>query len=244
MSVSPRLEALAGAGVEKVLAWLSALVEIPSRGADDRTGLELTLVQAVVRPKVPIVLNPAAAPVVDAAPPRTSRSLPGSSPSRPTMAGRPQSPPPHEGTSDGVTATEVKPALAVRTVPRELDALQAHWDDVLTQVRGTGGASVQALLRSCKPVAVDDRQVVVAARFGFHRSRLEDAGTRRAVEEALAALIGEPVALKVVLVDKEPRKAKERPTGAGTPAGLPPELADDPLVQVAVQEMGAVARTL
>ena len=243
MSVSPRLEVLAGAGVEKVLAWLSALVEIPSRGADDRTGLELTLVQAVVRPKVPMP-SLAAAPVVDAAPPRTSRSLPGSSPSKPAMASRPQSPPPHEGTSDGVTATEVEPALAVRTVPRELDALQAHWDDVLTQVRGTGGASIQALLRSCKPVAVDDRQVVIAARFGFHRSRLEDAGIRRAVEEALAALIGEPVALKVVLMDKEPRKAKERPTGAGTPAGLLPELADDPLVRVAVQELGAVARTL
>jgi hypothetical protein len=143
-----------------------------------------------------------------------------------------------------MTATEVKPAPAVRTVPRELDALREHWDDVMAQVRETGGSSVQALLRSCKPVAVDDRQVVIAARFGFHRSRLEDAGTRRAVEEALAALIGEPVALKVVLMDKEPRKAKERRTGTGISAGLPPELADDPLVRVAVQELGAVARTL
>ena len=59
---SPRLATLAGAGAEKILGWLSALVEMGSRGIDDRTGLELALVQlscgttagrAVIGPQVP-----------------------------------------------------------------------------------------------------------------------------------------------------------------------------------------------
>jgi hypothetical protein len=121
-----------------------------------------------------------------------------------------------------------------------LDALQAHWDEVLALVRALGDPSIPALLRSCRPVAVDEQQVVVAARYGFHRSRLETDGARRAVEQALAQLLGEPVALRVVLAEKEAGE----PAQAHLPAGLPPELADDPLVRVAVQELGAVARAV
>jgi len=49
--LSSSLEALAGAGVERLLRWLSALVEVKPYSADDRTGLELALVRPVIGPQ-------------------------------------------------------------------------------------------------------------------------------------------------------------------------------------------------
>jgi hypothetical protein len=95
-------------------------------------------------------------------------------------------------------------------------------------------------------VAVDDRRVVVAARYGFHRARLEDDEARWAVEGTLAALIGEPVELQVVLADEADAPAPPQVAGGQDDtsmlSGLSPELADDPLLRVAVQELGAVVR--
>ncbi len=112
----------------------------------------------------------------------------------------------------------------------------------------TGHTQIQALLRSCTPVAVDDRQVVVAARYGFHRTRLEGDEARHAVEQALAAMIGEPVELQVVLADEAdapiPSQAAGGQDHTSLPSGLPLDLADDPLVRVAVQELGAVVKTV
>jgi hypothetical protein len=142
------------------------------------------------------------------------------------------------------------PACAGRssTILRRLDALQTHWDEVLAGLGRSGHAQIQALLRSCTPVAVDDRQVVIAARYGFHRTRLEGGEARLAVEGALAAMIGEPVELQVVLTgemdDPAPPQAAGGQNDTSLPAGLPPELADDPLLRVAVQELGAVVRSV
>jgi len=61
-------------------------------------------------------------------------------------------------------------------------------------------------------------------------------------------MIGEPVELQVVLADETDGLAPSRAAGGqdhtSLPSGLPPELADDPLLRVAVQELGAVVRTV
>jgi len=258
MSASLRLGMLAEAGIEKILGWLSALVEVSSRGTDDRTGLELALVravsadrQAVIGPHVSIVQDLIAAPfgvahgkpVVDVAP-RASRQASASSGLRRETSVTENRDQRQDEIGDDTAVTEEEPSP---TLPRRLDVLQDHWADVLTQVRRMGHGQVQALLRSCKPVAVDERQVILATRYGFHRDRLESSDVRQAVEQALAKMIGEPVALQVVLAEKEPvlsSKGQERQSATGSLAGLPPQLADDPLVRVAVQELGAVARVL
>jgi hypothetical protein len=67
------------------------------------------------------------------------------------------------------------------------------------------------------------------------------------LRRATLAVIGEPVELQVVLADETDGPAPPQAAGgqddAGLPAGLPPELADDPLLRGAVQELGAVVRT-
>ena len=71
---------------------------------------------------------------------------------------------------------------------------------------------------------------------------------RCAVEKTLAWLLGESVELQVVLADEADVRAPSQTTGGlddtSPPRSLPTELADDPLVRVAVQEMGAAARAL
>jgi DNA polymerase-3 subunit gamma/tau len=258
------LEALAGAGIEKLLRWLSALVEVKPHGADDRTGLELALVQAVIDPQVaptsalaavlPEEAQVHAATRPSPRSPRQAASSPATEPQSEHSAdnqARVDRQPTQEDTSSEVVVPEPSlPACAGRspTIPRRLDALQAHWDEVLSGLNRSGHTQIQALLRSCTPVAVDDRQVVVAARYGFHRTRLESGEARRIVEEALVAVIGEPVELQVVLADETdapaPPQAASGQDDAGLPAGLPPEMADDPLLRVAVQELGAVVRTV
>ena len=79
--------------------------------------------------------------------------------------------------------------------PRFLDRPRSR----ITSLRQS---SVQALLRSCRPVAVDEQHVVLETCYSFHRDRLEGDDVRGVVEQALAAMIGEPVTLQVVLAEK------------------------------------------
>jgi DNA polymerase-3 subunit gamma/tau len=251
-----RLEALSQVGIEKLLAWLLALVRTASHGADDRTGLELALVRAIVGPQVTATTS------LDAIPVGVARSKPSVDDTPCAVRQIPTRPKDSTGQSDakdrwpqekageddeigGEDQIDVTPKL-----PRQLDALQEHWDDVLAQVRQRGGMKLQALLRSCSPVAVDDRQVVVATGYAFHRKRLEDEDTRQVVEQALASLIGEPVEMQVVLAEREKTEPSSNNGSVKTgqegwissPAGLPPALAQDPLVRSAMEDLGAVVR--
>jgi hypothetical protein len=153
---------------------------------------------------------------------------------------------PSQEDTDSTAAVPERPPSPV--IPRHLDALQSHWDKVLAELSWAGHGQIQALLRSCSPVAVDDRLVVVAARYDFHRTRLAGDEARRAIEKTLARLLGEPVELQVVLADEtEPPAPSQTARGQDDTSlslGLPSELADDPLVRVAVQELGAVVREL
>ena len=252
------LESLAGAGVEKLLHWLSALVEVKPHGADDRTGLELALVRSVIGPQAAPTPGLATILPEEAQGQATARPSPRS----PRQAAGPPAAEPQSEPSTGDQArVDQQPAQADAgseaavpesspspTIPRRLDALQAHWDEVLAGLGRSGHVQIQALLRSCTPVAVDDRQVVVAARYGFHRARLESGEARRVVEEALAAVIGEPVELQVVLAGEVDELAPPQAAGGqdhtSLPSSLPPELADDPLLRVAVQELGAVVKSV
>jgi DNA polymerase-3 subunit gamma/tau len=264
---SPRLEALAGAGTEKILGWLSALVGMGSRGTDDRTGLELALVQLSCGTTTGrAAIGPQASPGMDLAAvspdalhrqtavkssPRSPRQVTDP----PSMESRREGSTGRQGGADQRSSQEDTGSETVGpepspspVIPRQLDALQAHWDKVLAGLSQTGHGQIQALLRSCSPVAVDDRLVVIAARYDFHRTRLAGGEARRAIEKALARLLGEPVELEVVLADEAdvpaPSQATRGQDDASLSLGLPSELADDPLVRVAVQELGAVVRAL
>jgi DNA polymerase III subunit gamma/tau len=256
IGVLSRLEALSQVGIEKLLAWLSALVKTASHGTDDRTGLELALVRAIVGPQVAVTTSLDAVPVgvarnrpsVDGTP-RAAHQIPAT-PKDPVGRASTKDRRPQEKAEEDDNVGEGDKVEATPKLPRQLDALQEHWDDVLAQVRRRGGMKLQALLRSCSPVAVGDRQVVLATGYAFHRKRLEDDDTRQVVEQALASLIGEPVEMQVVLAEREKTEPSsnngsvktEQEGWINSPADLPPALAQDPLVRSAMEDLGAVVR--
>jgi hypothetical protein len=116
-------------------------------------------------------------------------------------------------------------------VPRTVEAVAAQWGDLLKRVRQQGKGSLQAVLRSCSPVAVEEERVTILAPYEFHRTALEQEEALRCVERALTRLMGADVTVRVI-GELEP---------AELPAGLPAELADDGLARFAVEKLGAVA---
>lgn len=228
--VSPRLKALAReAGIEKILSWLSILVE---GNIDDRTGLEMALSQAALGP-----IGRGAAPRQP-----TTKERPAETAGEDAKAS--QQPAEEEQEDDAGTATADAPTAEVElSIPRNLGALQEHWSEVLSTVRRIGNKKVEALLRSCEPVAVDDEQVTIAAAYEFHRKRLARDKTRRSIERALVSLIGAPVAVQVTLTKEKEKESQPQATGWISSVGdLPPALAGDPLVRMAMEELGAVVR--
>jgi DNA polymerase-3 subunit gamma/tau len=160
-----------------------------AHGADDRTGLELALVRAVIGPQV----APTPGLVTALSEETQGQAVPRLSPrSSRQAAGPPATEHQSERSTGDQARVDRQPAQADAgrkaavpepspspTIPRRLDALQAHWGEVLAGLGRSGHVQIQALLRSCTPLTT----------------------------------------------------------------GLPLELADDPLLRVAVQELGAVVRT-
>jgi hypothetical protein len=116
-------------------------------------------------------------------------------------------------------------------VATTVEAVAAQWDRVLRSVRRDGKTSLQAVLRSCTPVAVSKEGVTILAPYEFHRKALEQEEALRCVEGALRRLMGADVTVRVIGDEGE----------AKLPAGLPAELADDGLARFAVEKLGAVA---
>jgi DNA polymerase-3 subunit gamma/tau len=252
VDASPRIARLAEVGVTRLVNWMAVLVDGKPGRADDRIALELALVKAAI----------GAAAGWSLASALEERSVSGQAElggrtklrglgagSRPDAAGVGRIEKDPAAGKDQTEAVEEETAPAI---PRQIEALREHWDDVLREVRRAGDASLEALLRSCNPVAVTAQEVVVAAQYEFHRSRLESDDARRVVEQALETLLGGQVVLQIALAQEAPSGSD----GDGEADGmgeadddvlalkLPLELAEDLVVRTAVQEMGATARLL
>jgi len=93
---------------------------------------------------------------------------------------------------------------------------------------------VEALLRSCRPVRVDGRVVVIGVRHPFHKGKIEDPRNKEIVEKVLMQLTGTPYRLSCVVQSSEaqmnqPRQETKRKA-----------ILDDPVVQAARNMGGKV----
>ena len=114
-------------------------------------------------------------------------------------------------------------------------------------------------MRSCEPVAVEGDVVVLGFTHDFHRSRVEEAQSKRDVEEVLSELAGQRYRLRCVLLRQRagaspPASPKREATSSAGPAGTdgpavrtpPPSvdstMIDDPVVRAAIDDLGAVVQ--
>ncbi|MCS7283116.1 MAG: DNA polymerase III subunit gamma/tau [Anaerolineae bacterium] len=124
-----------------------------------------------------------------------------------------------------------------------LEEVRARWNDFLQALRSVN-LSLQALLRSGRPVGVEGRTVLIGFAYPFHKSKVEEDTNRRAAEDVLSKLLGRRVKVRCVLSAEEPAPTQPKAPRA-TPARPTqmPSSPDDPLVQAAVEKLGARVKT-
>jgi DNA polymerase-3 subunit gamma/tau len=82
------------------------------------------------------------------------------------------------------------------------------WKNILALVKPIN-ASIEALLRSAKPMTYDGKVLVLGVYYKFHKERLEDIRHRKILEDIVAKVLGSPTKVSCTLVDPPPRKIIE-----------------------------------
>jgi DNA polymerase-3 subunit gamma/tau len=117
--------------------------------------------------------------------------------------------------------------------------LQQRWDDVLNAMRPRN-LSLEALMRSCRPVSVEGDVVVLGFDYDFHRAKVEEDHNRRDVEDVLSELMGQRYRVRCVLTHTATIVARSSPAAAEEGGRSPkPFAVEDPVARVAMEELGA-----
>ncbi len=240
----PRLETQAAgfsssALVRAVRLFNQAAAEAKG-GWQPQLPLEMAFVEAALPPETenPTSHSPSP-PARPSTPPPARQSSPSRVKSNPSPA--------HSASpaSEAKAVREPGPAynsLATGDGSLSPEALRGRWPEFLNALRPRN-LPLEALMRSCEPVAVEGDVVVLGFAHDFHRSRVEDEQNRQGIEEVLSELIGQRYRVRCVLAQRG-----DSPGPSQAPAGERPAsptervMADDPVVRAAVEDLGAVVR--
>jgi chromosomal replication initiation ATPase DnaA len=114
-----------------------------------------------------------------------------------------------------------------------------RWPDFLNALRPQD-LKLEALMRSCEPVGVEEDVVVLSFAHKFHRSMVEEDEKRHLVEDTLSDLFGRRLRVRCVISRQEgPQPVQEVDQTEPVPRPGVSEDFLDPLVQMAVDELGA-----
>ncbi len=83
-----------------------------------------------------------------------------------------------------------------KTVVKDFD--NQCWQKILSTVRPQNH-SIEALLRSCRPVGCDNQHLILEVFYKFHKEQLEIHARREIIEKTASQVLGRPVRLKLVL---------------------------------------------
>lgn len=123
-----------------------------------------------------------------------------------------------------------------------LDVLRRNWSNVMDALRPLD-LSLEALVRSCQPVDIENDVVVLGFSHQFHRRMVEEDQKRRIVEDVLSELFGQRCRVRCVMRQREADNSPEEPAEGRTQvreaAGEKQYASTDPVVRTAVEELGA-----
>ena len=266
-----RLEAQAQAFSHRDLAKAIRLFNqaaVESRGGwQPQLPLEMAFIEAVLPPDAPQETPPS--------PSSRPQSPPSSPPSRPRPRPSSSSPsarapsaasplPPTKSPSSGPERpAPQKPSAAQERGPLPVgdgatitvETIQQHWGQALNAMRPRS-LFLEALMRSCRPVAIEKDVIVLGFDYEFHRSKVDEEQNRREIEGVLSTLLGKRYRVRCVLGQSDRNAAHRAQTQAQSQSqsrsqshsnGPPPTTAtaqpepstEDPLVRMAVEELGA-----
>ncbi len=229
----PRLEEQAAASSPHTLV---RALKLFNRAATDAKGswqpqlpLEMAFVEALLPPDTGADADshPPTAQQLRAGVPTSSRQSPPPSPPEPNLVTR-------------------EAGAEYRAASASAAKLQECWPEFLTTLHSRN-LSLEALMRSCRPVAIEGDVVVLGFEYDFHRGKVEEERNKRDVEDTLSNLLGWKCRVRCVLRQKGQQEqtgtAQQRPQPtSGEPASPPPDeqaLTDDPLIRTAIEDLGA-----
>jgi DNA polymerase-3 subunit gamma/tau len=248
----PRLEAQAAAFSPQVLARAVRLfnqaVAESKGGWQPQLPLEMAFIEAALpsESSAPAPRGQSASVQSRTPPPaRHSTSSPSASATSRPMPARSASPP-LSTPQPTRTVRESEPAYR-DTAPGDgssslmsltPEALRDRWSEFLNALRPRN-LSLEALMRSCRPVAVEGDVVVLGFDYDFHRGKVEEDRNRQDVEEVLSGLVGQRYRVRCVLAQGlRQERTVAAPQRAPSDSPVVQSVSDDPVVRAAV-ELGA-----
>jgi DNA polymerase-3 subunit gamma/tau len=123
---------------------------------------------------------------------------------------------------------ESSTSLKLEAKDLTLKNLQDEWPQILTTIKARN-MHVEAVLKDCRPTAIQGDMVTLSARSPFHKERLEDDRSKQLVVQAISKIIGQPCRIKCILATEGNKQELKNKSQA---------FADDPVVKAAL-ELGA-----
>lgn len=125
------------------------------------------------------------------------------------------------------------PALVSNSI--DISAVISNWDELLTAIR-PHSRMVEALLKDCKPIAVEGDVVTLGFFYPFHQQRVEEPKSKALVTTMLERVLGSRVRVKCVMIDKS---AAAQEVQKRRPKDKYQQATEDPVIQAAVEKFGA-----
>ena len=122
------------------------------------------------------------------------------------------------------------------------EGLRTQWPEFLNALRPRN-LSLEALMRSCEPVAVEGDVVLLGFTHNFHRSKVEEQHNKQLVEDVLSSLVGQRCSVRCVLAGQDRADPPPQRAQVESPEGEPDRSAEqiikDPVVRAAIEDLGA-----
>lgn len=87
----------------------------------------------------------------------------------------------------------------------ELKVVEEKWEGVLKEALKKNG-SIQALLKSSKPLKTEAGYIILEVSYSFHKERLENPKNRKIVEGVLKEVLNLDISIKCVVCEERPNK--------------------------------------
>jgi len=106
---------------------------------------------------------------------------------------------------DPVPAAETEPAPAAGTDTDPLKAgsaieqLQTKWGKMINEApEGMGKTPAAALLRSARPLSIEDNTIVISFKYSYHKEKMDNLDNQKIAEKIVSSFLGRPCKVRCV----------------------------------------------
>ena len=185
--------------------------------------------------------------------PPVARPSPGTVPktsAEASVASTPRSAPTGESAKAVREKAREEPRAASTGLRLTLSTVNSQWGRILGEAK-LRNRSVEALLKSCRPLGVEGQEVVLGFQYPFHKEKIEEPQNKALVESVVSQVVEGSCRIRCVLSPKgerrtqpiqEPVKRPQEDTVENSGETLRNKyssIAEDPLIQEAVSKYGA-----